>query len=481
MRVMEEGQRQTSEGPLRPGQITVRISVDRMSADLLITPPEKDAPALKVEDALARLADAGVVYGIDEQEVERTVQQAQILGGMSENVGPITVARGVDPIPGEDSRIEYHPALTEARGKPKLLPNGSVDLYDLNLVHNVPQGTVLVTMIPATKGEPGTTVTGAEAKPRPGRDYRMRAGKGTTLSEDRLTIVAAVDGNPTLNQSEVAVTNVYRVSEDVGVATGNIQFVGSLVIGGSLERGFSVKAEGDVEIHGGVDGGIVEATGNVSVAFGIAGEAKVVAGGAVKARFIEGSTVKAGSNVWSAEGIIRSRVETAAGVEVLGRRGAIVGGQVMAKSTVTARILGSPMGAATEIAVGIVPDVRREMVQNQKERQAAEEEFDRIDRIVQFMVEQDKRGHLSTEKREMLPRLAKTQEERYTQLETLKARNHELEQMCREALGAGVQAKDVCYPGVTVVIGNARYRTEQQMQRIKFRLDDTLEVEAVSL
>ena len=53
---------------------------------------------------------------------------------------------------------------------------------------------------------------------------------------------------------------VLEISGDVGPATGNINFVGSMVKG-NVKSGFVITADGDVEVYGIVEAAKVEAGG----------------------------------------------------------------------------------------------------------------------------------------------------------------------------------------------------------------------------
>ena len=64
---------------------------------------------------------------------------------------------------------------------------------------------------------------------------------------------------------KISVLNVYHVPGNVGYATGNIDFAGSVVIRGDIENGFVVKAEGDVTVGGNVEGGSIYADGNITI------------------------------------------------------------------------------------------------------------------------------------------------------------------------------------------------------------------------
>ena len=480
MSILEEQPQIPADPEPIDGKITVFVAMDHMSAEAVITAPIGGGLAATEDDVLATLREARVQYGVDMEAIARAVAEAQVQPAPAVLPERIVVARGKPPVPGEDARIDYHPALTETGGRPRVRPDGTVDLLDLNLVHNIGRETVLAVITPAGRGEAGMTVAGVEIAPWPGRDAYLVAGKGTQLSDDRLTLTAAIDGHPTLLRGEVAVTDVYQVNGDVGVATGNVQFVGSVVVRGSISRGFKVKADGDVDVQGAIDGGHVDSSGNVIVRLGIAAGSRVAAAGSVTARFIESAEVRAGANVWAADGILQGRVEAGGGIEVLGRHGAIIGGRITAWSAVSTRVLGSPIGTLTEIAVGLSPQSHLEILENRKKRAVVGKEFQRVDDTIQNILARDQRALASQHVRIMLSKLARQQEELFGELEGLKARARELEQEAAVARGAKVQAREVCHPGVSVVIGKAQYRVARITSRPCFRLNDDLEIEAAA-
>lgn len=467
----------------RDSGITVTISQDNMAAYIAFAPQSSGEDAVTVEAALHQLEEAGVIFGIELDAVERAIRES--LPPQDHPTPPKTyqVAWGKHPINGEDARIDYHEALKGASGRPKVLEDGRVNLFDLNTVRNVPKGTVLAVQTPPTQGEPGATVVGAKIQPRPGRDLWLRAGRGTALSEDRLSVIAEVDGHAAVIDGKVEVTSIFIVPRDVGVETGNIQFVGSVVVRGNVHQGFTVKAEGDVEIQGSIDGGTVEAQGNVTVQYGIkgGGRGRVVAGGVVKARFIENADVRAGSHIWATDGILQSRVESGLSVEVLGKRGAIIGGRVMAKDSVSARFLGSAIGGATEISVGALPSLRAELLEKRKKQAELESNLERAALTLQYLSDHERKGLLTRDKREMKSRLVQMQEQLFANLKDIKNHSQELEQAINDSRKSWVQAKDVCYSGVKLGIGSASYINTSSLQRCRFCLNGDGEVEIVMI
>ncbi len=125
---------------------------------------------------------------------------------------------------------------------------------------------------------------------------------------------------------------------------------------GNVKTGFSIKADGDVEVRGVVENAMIDATGNVTIARGMNGMSKgtINAGGNVVAKFLENANVNAGGYV-HAEAILHSNVICKGEVTVTGKKGFITGGIIRTPSTVSAKTIGSTMGVDTEIEVGTDP------------------------------------------------------------------------------------------------------------------------------
>ena len=150
--------------------------------------------------------------------------------------------------------------------------------------------------------------------------YKSAAEICQKIGADDEIIVAGGDGTLTH-----FVNDVYEVS-DVDTSTGNIEYSGNVCVLGNVKTGFSIKADGDVEVRGVVENATVEATGNVTIARGMNGMSKgtITAGGNVVAKFLENANVNAGGYVHS-EAILHSNVICKGEVTVTGKKGFIDG------------------------------------------------------------------------------------------------------------------------------------------------------------
>lgn len=462
------------------GHVSVEISKDRLTAYLLVHPPEPGGRALSSADALQALAAAGVSFGVDSAAVTAAVAEAARAGQSVRRI----VARGRPPEPGADARIEHHAALLRAGGQPRQRQDGSVDYFDLGLVQNIEVGTVLAKKIPATKGRPGLTVTGTEVPPRPGRDLPLLAGEGAQLQADGLQVVAAETGHALLQSGRVQVSRVFAVRGHVGPSTGNIDFAGSVVVRGNIAAGYSIKASHDVEVQGGIESGSVEAGGNVVVQYGIrggGGKGSVRAGGAVQARFVENADVHSGGDVLVRDAILHSRVRSGGRVLMTGRKASIIGGHVTARQEVVTRVIGSSWATVTEVEVGVSPGVREEVLRLKEQLAACRQNLTRAAQAVSLLGNQDKAGNLSAERREMLLRATRSQSALQAEQAELAQRLLVLEQELAEAGAGRVEAADAVYPGVRITVGRLTYLVEDLQRRVRFCRGDSGEISAVPL
>ncbi|HYG58267.1 MAG TPA: FapA family protein, partial [Symbiobacteriaceae bacterium] len=292
------------------GRVTARISPDGMEASLTVVPPRSGGQAATVSQAMTALARAGVSAGIDSQAVEELIRAASTATPYEGSARSAVVARGTPATRGQDAVISYHDLLQMPSGYPQQKADGSVDHFQLNLVRNVSQGTVLATRKPATKGVPGTNVMGAQVPCQDGREQPLRVGKGCRVSDDGLSVVAETEGHAVLGyDGRINVSPIFEIRGDVDTSTGNIDFVGTVVILGSVHQGFVVRAGQNVEVHGGIDGGTVEAGGDITARYGIQGgsRGRVVAGGRIQCRFVENADVRCHRDLLVSDGILHSR------------------------------------------------------------------------------------------------------------------------------------------------------------------------------
>ena len=448
----------------------VSVSRDKMTAYLNIIAPTRIVGAIRAEDYCKLLRTSGVVHGISEKAVQEALQQSSEAG--QDRIG-VVVAKGTNPIRGEDARIEYKFSNEVRPGL--LLPDGRMDYRERDLIQNVTVDQELAVKIPATPGTTGTTVTGETIPAKPGIDTPLKALDNVELSPDGATLSAKREGMAVVDRKGgVRVVTEFVVRGDVDYATGNVRCRGSIKIEGSVLPDFSVESEQDVMIDGGVDSSNVYAEGNVFVGHGIHGSAdtRVVAGGGVRALFIESATIRAKDDIVLGQSLRHSDVRTTGAIKVTERKGAIAGGKIFATCGILANELGSELGTRTELVVG-VDTSKLELLESLEEKvDGYENELRRLDAQLGPAVEQSKRTELHAGKKSWIAKLLKQRagivEERDKAAE---ARNKLTGEM-RADLSAKVRVMRKVYPGVVVRIGEATYSVGDPKQDVTFSYDE---------
>lgn len=335
--------------------VQVEIAPDEMAVQVSLVPPLGGKP-ISLEDLRQVLKDAGVVYGIDEAAL---MQACSV--GQTEH---LLVARGSRPEDGHDTGFD--PLLKIGANRAPTVDNqGLIDYREHGNVLVVYPGDPLMRRIPPTPGVAGHTVKGRELPPRPGVDKPFAAqlsGAQPARGDPNLLEAASV-GQPVLVDCGVNVEPILRVPE-VSMDTGNIHFDGTVLVDGEVGHGMTVQASGDIVVKGVVDGGLLEAGGDVRVSGGIIAQARVRARGAVSARFAENSSIFARTVIALDDMALGCELESLNQIiigEKVPQRGRLVGGSATAMMLVRVPLLGSEKSGITSVKVGVNAELQQQL------------------------------------------------------------------------------------------------------------------------
>lgn len=323
-----------------------RLRIRTLDRNMTALAQASAGPAASAADVRTALAGGKVVHGLDDAAIEA-------FGGKLADAafaGEAIVAHGTPPVAGEDGRIEgLFPPGTQA-GMPR--EDGSIDYRERLFLVGVGAGTEIGRIVPPTAGTAGTDTTGAAVAPKPGKPTTIRTGAGTRLQG--AVVLATRNGVLLRNARTLDVVPLFAHAGDVDYHSGNLHTDGSLAVQGDVKPGFSATASGDVQVQGTVADGLVHAQGSVEIAQGVIGrQAQVLAGGDVACRHATSAAIEAGGVVAIADQATHCRIRAEA-IEVLERHGAVLGGELRARTSIRVRSAGSAAGAATTLVVGDV-------------------------------------------------------------------------------------------------------------------------------
>jgi hypothetical protein len=238
------------------GRIHVRVAGDGLTAEAVVAP---GAPS-GLADVKAALQDANVIFGVDDAACARL--GAQLQDDQFQTTG-VVVARGREPTKPVEARFDllFHKGLQPGH----LRADGSMDYWDRELLKPVAMGELVAWAHPAREGTPGQKVDGTIVPPEPLRGPPLRVGDGAEIGGAG-GVRARRGGTVAYTEADgVDVVQSHVHAGDVDLHSGHLKTEGSLAIKGSVTRLLNVRATGDVEIGGSVDGGSVYAGGSITV------------------------------------------------------------------------------------------------------------------------------------------------------------------------------------------------------------------------
>lgn len=444
----------------KDGEFRLSLEKNGMEASVILQ-KAYGGRQVTADDIKASLDKAGITYGVNSGTITNAIlDQAYDL--------PVIIARGKEPVHGTDARVEYT-FPTEFKVEPKLLDHDKIDYKDLQMIHSVEKGDILARKIPPTQGEAGFTITGRSLPAKTGKDMRLAAGRNSSVSQDGLTIISEIDGQPLLKGNTVFVEPVLVVQGDVNYATGNINFKGSVKILGGVFTGFSVKASESIEIEGVVEDCRIEAGRDINIKGGVLGanEGKIIAGQDTSLLFVENCYIEAGRNVYVGNAL-NSEISAGDTIDAIIGNGRIFGGKLSARNLITANILTVGATEKTQIIVGFEPKTTAKL-KNLKETLAKTEyTFAEIQKHIKTLTELQQAGTLPDDKKILLPRLVVTEVELEHSIEELTGEISMLEATMSRSAQPTVKVRKTCHPNVQIRIGRLLFECTEEYHSAVF-------------
>ncbi len=438
----------------------VRVSGDQMEAFLYLTDPGEGISYSRKEiDAL--LNQNGVVMGILDEvlndAIERGVYYREIL-----------VAKGQNPVDGVDGYYDYNFSRVIDK-RPDAKADGTIDYWNISSIEHVKKDQVIATYVPAVQGLSGFTVKGKSLMPKRARELPPLKGKGFEKQDDDLTYISLLDGKIEVQGDKIVISEIYEISGDADLSTGNINFPGDVVIYGKVCTGVSIKVGGNLTVNGNVETAVIDVGKDIIFRSGMQGgyKAKVSAGGDITAKFIENTKVRAGGTI-RAEVLMNTNVEYCEKLIVDGNKAAIIGGSVTALQGIYAGSIGNEAEIPTGINVGVSKDVyvRKEILIKKIEKN--EINIKRIEvGIKQFqeLMEKDPRIKKDDPRKAQLIR-AKIQDN--VILSQDRAELSKLESLIERGKNAYVRVSGYVYPRVSVSAESMVMTTKDKEMAVEF-------------
>ena len=451
-------------------KVIVEISQDKMLGVVSFLPPENGGKEITLGELKKSITDAKVVSGVNQDLLESLIRERK-------HNFKYPIAQGKPPIHGKDGTLELFFEIKsneESVLRPKENEDGSVDFKNLDLIQTVSKDQKLAQITPPTIGESGENVLGREIKPNRGRVKRLPRGKNVYLSDDELILYSSIEGQLTYNYDRINIEETYVVEGNAGVATGNIDFVGNVLVRGNVEPGFIVKAGGNVEVQGFVGESTIIAGNDILLRHGIQGKntGKLMAQGDIVAKFIQNSIVKTEGSLYT-EAIMHSQVEVGDSVVVEVNKGLIVGGTVQATKLISAKIIGSPMNTTTNIKICRGLTLQEEYNAAQKDLVTKRKQLSQVDKNIAFVHEKLAKGEkLPKARLESIKTMLQLQKQLRAEISETQKKFDTLSASLNDCRAGVIQVSDVMYPGTRITMGSSVKHIRDEVKYARMHIVD---------
>jgi uncharacterized protein len=448
----------------------LQISTDNLTAYLRVTlayPGQK----ISYDTVCDFLGQNGIVYGIYEDAIRAFCEEEKFYA-------ELICAKGMAPVDGIDGRIEYK-FDTEKGLKPKDRGDGTVDFRDLGLVKNIGKGETLCQIIPAEPGKDGIDIYNHVIPFKPGWVPILPGGTNTIVSEDKLSLLAGVDGCIEYKYKNININEVFIVHGDVDSASGNISANGSVIVQGDVREGFFVKSEKDISIHGMAEGATIEAKGTISISNGMNGMGKgmLKAGGNIVGKYFENTILITDNDIY-ADVLMNARAKVGGSIILKGRKASLIGGTYEVGKRIYAKNIGTAGNTPTRVSIDspaltsmLSVDQDSESMDELNSRLAeAQKEFDDYQQKFSDLTKQIwSAGQKNTEQGNRMIKAGILKKGRLNEvINQIKKQISKAQEESASLMDFNITGIGIVYPGTKITIGPFTMNVQNENSNMKF-------------
>ena len=457
-------------GAASDGEFFIKIDDDQLSAYLTCFNP-RGGIAVTLESILEEAENKEITVDLDMEAIKRAI---------AEEGDSVLIASGKPAEDGLDSRFES--LLPEMKERvPQVDEEGIANFRDLGEILVVYTGDSLMRRYPAGDGEPGFTISGAPIPAKKGMSLEFTAGlEGAEIdSNDSDLLIAKIDGCPYLIPNGVKVEPVYTV-KNVDLHSGNIDFLGTVIVTGEVQSGMTIKADGDIHIKGSTEGAILIAKGDIVVTGGLIGHPEkpeteltidpiTEAGGSVNANFTQNAVINAGQGIFIRDYTMMCKLNAAVQI-IVGdgsRRGHIIGGVSTAGLLIKAKTIGSPSRSRTVVIARTSDTLYARMAKLSESRDDLKVRRFKVRKLIDLAVNKPDRVSASALESANSTLASLDDEEQQLNLDEV-----QLKKEIAASRGAMIKAEVNFLEGVEVRVGTKRATTAKDRSGGTYRLKD---------
>ena len=450
--------------------VRVEVSRDRMLGVISFTPPENGGKEISLDALKKKIKEAGIVSGLNIELINKIMENKQY-------DHKYLIARGRPAVHGLDGTLElfFNTDIDDiASLRPKENEDGSVDFKNLDLIQTILKDQKLAQITLPTDGEAGEDILGKKIRSKRGKAKKLPRGENIYTSEDGLTLYASIEGQLIYDLNQINISETYVVNGDAGIATGDINFFGNVLIKGNVESGFTIKAGGNVEVQGFVGEATIIAGNDILLRHGIQGKdkGKLVAEGDIITKFIQNSIVETKGSLYT-EAIMHSQVEAGDSIIVEVNKGLIVGGTVQATNLISAKTMGSPMSTVTEIKICMALALQHQYNTAQTELIKKRQQLDQVEKNIAFIHAKLAKGERIPKARlERVKPMINLQKQLKKEVAEVQTTYEKLSAVLEDYKAGAITVTDVMYPGCKITMGSLIKHVREDIKYARIYIQD---------
>ncbi|MCY6370438.1 flagellar assembly protein A [Clostridium ganghwense] len=203
-----------------------------------------------------QLNTSGIKFGIIEDNIAKSTKM--------EEVSNLLIAQGEEVIESIDDKIQINFSTERETEQLEQDNKGRVDYKCIGHVKSVQKGEVLAVRHEGKNGKDGIDVKGTVKRHKVAKKIQLQVGEDCEFKDEN-TVVASMEGKPSVKGTLFSVHQVHEVKSDVDLKTGNIEFIGDVIIHGSVKEGMQVNAGHDLFINKHVESAKISSKSDMEV------------------------------------------------------------------------------------------------------------------------------------------------------------------------------------------------------------------------
>lgn len=443
---------------------TIEI-LNNMEATIKISEPKRGRD-VTVEQVLQLAQEKGIIIGLRKKSINTMIQE-KIYNKK------VILAKGKDVIHGVNAIIKNTFEKEEKIVDKTKKDTKSSDFIELNWILNTTENEVLSEKIPGVPGVDGIDIFGKVIVSKEPKDVKLVAGKNTFVSDDGLYLRSKINGQIIKKNKSISVEPVLNINGNVDYTTGNIDYIGTVIVKGNVLSGFSIKAGEDIFIEGLVEDCDLHSGGKIVVTNGILGNEdfhkSIYAKEGIQALFIQHMKIRTNGSVEVVKHILHSSVEARDKVLVTSGTGKIIGGEVKAQNGIECNIAGGPFETPTKLVLDVYNEVIKEESELNKEILILEENKYKVEKLLKDTEAiKDQLSEETKLKREEAVKQLIAINNMYVVLES---KRNDIEEERQLIKSKEIKVLQKIYPGVIIKIVREIYLNRQEKIRTDFFID----------